>query len=57
MFKMALIFNLIMLKRWSHQTVIHNININDKVKVRCQVVPMLSLTEHHAMKAYWGVEV
>jgi hypothetical protein len=22
-----------------------------------KVVPVLSLTEHHAMKAYWGVEV
>jgi hypothetical protein len=22
-----------------------------------KVVPVLPLTEHHAMKAYWGVEV
>jgi hypothetical protein len=27
-----------------------------KVKVKGKVVPVL-LTEHHSMKAYWGVEV
>jgi hypothetical protein len=30
---------------------------NVKVKVKCKVLPVLPLTEHHAMKAYWGVEV
>jgi hypothetical protein len=24
---------------------------------KVKVVPVLSLTEHHAMKAYWGVQV
>jgi hypothetical protein len=29
-----------------------------KVKVKDKVVPvLLFLTEHHAMKAYWGVEL
>jgi hypothetical protein len=27
------------------------------VKVKGEFVPVLLLTEHHAMKAYWGVEV
>jgi hypothetical protein len=27
------------------------------LKVKGKVVPVLFLTEHHAMKAYWGVEV
>jgi hypothetical protein len=27
------------------------------VKVKGKVVPVLFLTEHHAMKVYWGVEV
>jgi hypothetical protein len=27
------------------------------VKCKCKVVPVLFLTEHHPMKAYWGVEV
>jgi hypothetical protein len=27
------------------------------IKVKDNVVPVLPLTEHHAMKAYWGVEV
>jgi hypothetical protein len=31
--------------------------INNKVKDKGRVVPVLPLTEHHAMKAYWGVEV
>jgi hypothetical protein len=26
-------------------------------KVKGKVVPVLPLTEHHAMKAYWGVKV
>jgi hypothetical protein len=26
-------------------------------KGKDKVVPVLPLTEHHAMKAYWGVEV
>jgi hypothetical protein len=26
-------------------------------KGKGEVVPVLFLTEHHAMKAYWGVEV
>jgi hypothetical protein len=30
---------------------------NSNKKVKCKVVPVLFLTEHHAMKAYWGVEV
>jgi hypothetical protein len=25
-----------------------------KVKVKVKVVPVLFLTEHHTMKAYWG---
>jgi hypothetical protein len=29
---------------------------NIKVKCKGKVVPVLLLTEHHAMKAYWGVE-
>jgi hypothetical protein len=29
---------------------------NKKVKKKGKVVPVL-LTEHHTMKAYWGVEV
>jgi hypothetical protein len=28
-----------------------------KKKVKGKFVPVLFLTEHHAMKAYWGVEV
>jgi hypothetical protein len=28
--------------------------IKVKVKVKGKVVPVLPLTEHHAMKAYWG---
>jgi hypothetical protein len=28
-----------------------------RVKVKGEVVPALFSTEHHAMKAYWGVEV
>jgi hypothetical protein len=28
-----------------------------QVKVKGKVVPALFLTEHHAMKAYWGVEI
>jgi hypothetical protein len=27
-----------------------------KVKVKCKVIPVPFLTEHHAMKAYWGIE-
>jgi hypothetical protein len=27
------------------------------VKVKGKIVPVLPLTRHHAMKAYWGVEV
>jgi hypothetical protein len=26
-------------------------------KVKGKVVPVLPLTDHHAMKAYWGMEV
>jgi len=26
----------------------------DDVKVKSKVLPVLPLTEHHAMKAYWG---
>jgi hypothetical protein len=29
----------------------------DQVKVKGKVVSVLPLTEHHAVKAYWGVEV
>jgi len=28
-----------------------------KGKGKVKVVPVLSLTEHHAIKAYWGVEI
>jgi hypothetical protein len=28
-----------------------------KVKGKRKVVPVLFLTEHHAVKVYWGVEV
>jgi hypothetical protein len=28
-----------------------------EVKVKGKVAPVLFLTEHHAMKTYWGVEV
>jgi hypothetical protein len=28
--------------------------VKGKGKVKGQVVPVLFLTEHHAMKAYWG---
>jgi hypothetical protein len=28
-----------------------------KVKLNGKVVPVLLLTDHHAMKAYWEVEV
>jgi hypothetical protein len=27
---------------------------NEVVKVKSKVVPVLFITEHHAMKAYWG---
>jgi hypothetical protein len=27
------------------------------VKVKGKVVPVLLFTDHHAMKAYWGMEV
>jgi hypothetical protein len=31
--------------------------LESAVKVKGKVVPVLYLTEHHAMEAYWGVEV
>jgi hypothetical protein len=31
--------------------------VTDLVLGKCKVVPVLFLTEHHAMKAYWGLEV
>jgi hypothetical protein len=27
---------------------------SDKIYIKGKVVPVLLLTEHHAMKAYWG---
>jgi hypothetical protein len=31
--------------------------VKGKGKGKGKAVPVLILTEHHAMKAYWGVEV
>jgi hypothetical protein len=30
------------------------VKVKVKVKAKVKVVPVLLLTEHHAMKAYWG---
>jgi hypothetical protein len=36
---------------------LHEIGIIHTIKVKGKVVPVLPLTEHHAMKAYWGMKV
>jgi hypothetical protein len=32
-------------------------NQRPSIRIKGKVVPVLPLTEHHAMKVYWGVEV
>jgi hypothetical protein len=34
--------------------IIQMLILHDKGKGKCKVVPVLLLTEHHAMSAYWG---
>jgi hypothetical protein len=34
-----------------------NEKVKVKVKVKLKFVPVFFLTEHHAMKAFWGVDV
>jgi hypothetical protein len=38
-------------------TFVMNWLLNITIKGKRKVVPVFFLTEHHAMKVYWGVEV